>query len=330
METVSPGSAISPDDAWLLLSAVAAHVAETAGVRALILKGPVLSEFGLRSERQSYDLDVLVPRDELSDFLVAMRKAGFHNTDSDDIWHDLASHSVGLASAAFPLSVDAHYDFPGLLGDQAEWFDSLWRDRVFVEVAGVSCSVPSPSDSVILMALHDLRTPVTHRLASDSLRDLASRVSSGSCAATTDEVIASAARLRALGSAGRFLAQLAEGVAAPHLEVPRTRLFLWRVRVALGGRLLGVALERIALTGPRRGVLLLARAVWPSADDIRGALPPNARGTGTLAGYRLMRLVRGVTTGGRKARRQRSADTIRARQGHERGVLRAGERGEAS
>jgi hypothetical protein len=137
--------------------AVLAQVAEDVGVRMLAIKGPILALQGLRTPRQSVDIDVLVEPAGFAALTDGLTAIGWRDDHTYDTVTLMPQHSVNHRHPHWPIEVDVHHWFPGFLADPAEVFDVLWSRRVDVELAHRPLPAPDPVAHAALSALHYLR-----------------------------------------------------------------------------------------------------------------------------------------------------------------------------
>lgn len=191
--------------------ALVLRVAEVAGCRALAIKGPVLAAQGLREERLSVDIDVLVDPAGLGAVQEALEAIGWHDDGFYDTPGIVPWHSVNHRHPQWPCEVDLHHWFPGFLGDPAEVFEVLWRRRQSVRLAHRDLAAPDPVAHAALIALHHLRDG-TDAYKQELLDDLAVVV-----AGWTPEQRADLAHVAADTGASHALAPFLRRVGCPEL-----------------------------------------------------------------------------------------------------------------
>ncbi len=129
---------------------------ERAGVRSLAIKGPAFVELGVRQRRTSNDIDLLVHPSDRARATTALEEAGWSIISHwfppalDDIIYSTTFHH-----ALFPVSLDLHHQFSGLLAKDA--FDQLWARRREVEVARQGITTVSLADALITEALNSMK-----------------------------------------------------------------------------------------------------------------------------------------------------------------------------
>jgi hypothetical protein len=154
-------TALALEEAVELGYALIARVAETAGVRALGVKGPILAIQGLREPTQSVDVDVLVDPNQFDAMRSALEAVAWHDGGFHDTALIVPLHSVMHRHPLWPIEVDVHCWFPGLLGDPADVFEVLWDRRTTVRIAHASVPAPDRVAHAALAALHYLRDAAT-------------------------------------------------------------------------------------------------------------------------------------------------------------------------
>ncbi|GHD04417.1 nucleotidyltransferase family protein [Zhihengliuella salsuginis] len=143
-------------EAIQLSAALVFDLAERRGLRAVILKGPPATELGVRSERPSSDIDLLVDRDDIAPLIDGLEDLGWlERPTTHDGEHPL--HSVTLYHPNWPADIDIHHSYPGCEVGQLAAFDALWarrRPTVMGERTVLGLDVTA---TVLVQALHALR-----------------------------------------------------------------------------------------------------------------------------------------------------------------------------
>lgn len=212
-----------------LLHALVARAAASANVRALAIKGPALALQGLRVERTSADVDVMISPSEMDDFLDKMFAIGWHNSPTRTAPRVVPSHSLDLVHERWPISIDVHHQFPGFLADPTSVFEVLWTRRATLQMAEVPVPVADPCSQAALVALHLLRDP-WFASTSELLTDLRVRTLDVLSHDDLEELAHLAAMTGAAMTMAPFLEAL--GIEAPQdrtAEKP-TRLAQWEMR----------------------------------------------------------------------------------------------------
>ncbi len=163
----SPRDQLTHREAIPLCTVVVLGILDAVGVRALPIKGAGFIALGLRSDRQSSDVDVLVAPDGAEVALRALADAGWRDWLPAPLTQPFGnSHSLTLEHDVWPCSLDLHVTFPGLLAPPAVSFDALWAGRTTVDIAHRAVEVPCRPHALALEVLHSLRdTPATQETA---------------------------------------------------------------------------------------------------------------------------------------------------------------------
>ena len=284
----------SLEEAAPLVHAIVSTAAEAAGIRALAIKGPALVAQGLREQRLSADVDVLVhPRDHAA-IVAALGRLGWHPAVTTTNARVLPRHSADLVSENWPVSLDVHHYFPGFLEDAGQAFDCLWSRHDTVELAGVDVPVCDRIAHAALYALHmlrdqpgDLLSAEFHALVSRAItfRD-AEREDLASLAATTG----------ATGTLRPFLAAL--GIAPPAQSNPdqAAALAQWQLRRRSGS--FDGWLAELRRTSPLRWPSLVWHALVLTEEELL-AYHGSGRDVSTNR-LRWERVVRGAELAGRR------------------------------
>lgn len=154
---------LSQRDAVALAHALVAEAAQRSGVRAVVIKGPVAATYGLRRDRVSADVDVLVEPQGVAILKDELVRRGWHPPVERSVPRVLEQHSITLVNDVWPCSIDVHRSFPGLFADPEVTFDVLWRGRTVVQMGHLPISAPSRAGMAVILALHSLRSPTEVR-----------------------------------------------------------------------------------------------------------------------------------------------------------------------
>ena len=146
-----------------------ARVAEDAGVRALMIKGPVSPMYGLPRKRQSLDVDCLVEPDGFEKLLSALAVLGWSAEPTTGGATLLTTYSITLNHSVWPITLDVHRYFPGFLVSPTEVFNKLYERHTIAPLAGTAVVVPDASSAVLIRLLHLARDPVKNLHSIDSL-----------------------------------------------------------------------------------------------------------------------------------------------------------------
>jgi hypothetical protein len=223
-----PDSAIetqlSIPEGVLLCHALVSRVAESLGIRAFFIKGPVSVIQGLRQQKTSNDVDVFVAPSSLEQMLQGLRERGWRERPVDPDSMTFPKHAVTLNHPQWPCCIDVHFRFPGMESLATDCFEVMWTGTDHLDLAGQELRVSSKVLGVLILALHSLRAP--HLPASrhelDFLTHLTERQSLAS------DVLEIAKATDSLAAVRPFLEDLLPETAMPNWPQPSTE---WRNRV---------------------------------------------------------------------------------------------------
>lgn len=128
-----------------------------AGIRSLVIKGPAFVVLGVRKPKQSNDVDLLIEPDGQGRAHAALAQAGWTVISPwvprqlDDV-----VHSKTYSHPQFPVTVDVHHAFSGLLAS-GRAFDAVWRSRDYALVAHCSVETPSVEHALVIEALNRIK-----------------------------------------------------------------------------------------------------------------------------------------------------------------------------
>lgn len=272
--------------------------------RLLVIKGASLTQHALRSPRESADLDILSPPDEVLRSVEALTQHGWRPYAVDTTAHVIPIHSVTLVHERWPLELDLHHRFPGFLADPQEVFDAFWERRQPLEQAHQTVFMPDRNSSVLIAALHYERSPQMHE---DSLTDLRQRAAGLLSPADLTDLAELAARTGCADTLRDFL----DSLGAPPIGVGTSdpdELAAWNL-YRTGGRVTGLAwLEELRRKPWHQRPRVLWHAVMFTEDELRFKFPdaPAGRRGIWLARYwRLRQAVKALPEARRVMRAQR-------------------------
>jgi hypothetical protein len=157
-----------------LAHAMVDRIAVDHGIRALLIKGPVLELQGLRQPRQSGDVDVMCEPSRVDELTDALQHLGWEVFNEDPVTpRVLPAHGYAYTHERWPCAIDLHRTFPGFFAPAEDVFDALWSHRTSVELAGQSVTCTDIIASAAVHGLHLLREPLLELSESD-LDDLVS------------------------------------------------------------------------------------------------------------------------------------------------------------
>lgn len=260
---LSLATAVELGHAWLQA------LADRAGIRALFIKGPALHRHGLRPHRTSGDIDVLVDPAAFDELCDAVIGAGWRERGSTVLGRHMGKHSRTFLHDRWPCDIDVHRFYPGMLAPPEVTFEHLWARRTLMDFAHRDCVVPDRTGSFLILALHSMRgtdrQPRHEEELANLLRLELTRIER--------QDIADLARLT--GSAETLAPVLsALGISAgdDSSAVDPAQVRAWRERVdARSGAYFWISAFRRASIRERSQIV--RAAVWPSAADLRLALP---------------------------------------------------------
>lgn len=280
------------DDAVALATGLSQHIAQQAGIRALVIKGPLAAEQRLREPRVSHDVDLLVEPDRFGDLMTAFEQYGWIARPAPDFPILLDLHSRTLVHPQWNCDIDVHHYWPGFLGDPQQTFEQLWHRRQTMTIANVPVETTGAADSALVLALHFLREAGHTAAGSRKLSDyqyLLDRVRQDESLA--EAVLASCVDTDATQTARPFLIEL--GFTVPEERNPSEQLRRWNLNVHARHRMTGwlLQLREVSMWQKPRVVM---RAVFPSADELRAIDPAIGRGAASVVAGWWRRFVRGV------------------------------------
>ena len=283
-----------------LLHALMARVAERAGIRVLFIKGPILAMQGLRPERPSVDVDVLVDPARFEEAQAVLRSLGWRIEVVSTGAHIMTFHSKTYRHASWPCEIDVHDRFPGFLADPQVVFEALWERRTSAEIAG--CDIPCPDvlGNTTVAALHALRDPSFEKSRRD-LDFMAETLSARLDAAGLGEL----ARLAEATGAADTLRPFLDRLGAPRVGVgstPVADLHAWQLRTHSSGVKTVSWVYQLRQAPMRQRLPLLWHALILTEAEIRRAQPDAAPGALGLLGARVRRLRWGLKDLPRAAR----------------------------
>lgn len=241
------------------------RLADDLQVRVLFIKGPALTQQGLRKPRVSSDIDVLVESRRFDDFCAAVIDRGWQPRRLPPLARYTTTHSKTFSHPSWPCDVDIHSLYPGMLAPPQVAFEALWAARELVPFARQPCAVPSRMGNALILILHSLRgINGQHRHAEELKHVLA--------AALSPKERAELARLARLTGAELTLQDVASDLGlnlrAEIDDSTSEQLRRWRTRIRFSSTnaYAWLAALRESEGDDRRH--LLVSAVWPSRADL--------------------------------------------------------------
>src|SRR5512139_1177657 len=285
-------TSVRTDEAVFLLHALVERVAEDAGIRVLFIKGPILAMQGLRPERPSVDVDVLVDPARFEEMQERLRGYGWRIDVPSTGAHVMTFHSKAYRHDNWPCEIDVHDRFPGFFADPQEVFEQLWARHTTATIAGREVPCPDVLGNAAIAALHALRDPTYER----SRRDLA--YMAGALGETLDDAgLHDLAELAAATGAADTMRPFLDELGAPRIGVGSTAqkdLQAWRIRTHSSGVKTVPYLYQLQHAPKRRWLPILWHALVLTEAEIRKAQPDAEPGGLGLLRARLRRLRWGV------------------------------------
>lgn len=287
----APSTLLRIDESVDLGHAWVQSIADQNDVRIIFIKGPSLYHHGLREQRLSADVDVLVEPARFDDLCRVLNGLGWKSRPSLFIDEINATHSVTFIHDQWPCDIDLHHRFPGFLATPDEVFEALWERRERMQLAHQWCQVQDRISGILLLALHSIRGAQSQPRHSQELAHLLSiPLSPRERASIADLAVrtGSAATLAHVLSDLKIAVDAAETISDPLM------LRAWRERIDAGseGAYPWLLALRKAPWRARPGIVW--RSLWPSRQDLLVANPSTSDTASGRAEARLSRLHRGA------------------------------------
>lgn len=293
---------LSLDTADALLTAWAQELAERIGVDALLLKGRTLSYHRLREAHVSSDVDLLVDPRRFEEYCDSLIAAGWSELPSTFVTEFFTLHSRTFARSGWPNSLDIHRFFPGFLSDPTEVFDRLWARREYMNIAHRACVIADRTSSVLILALHSLRSTKKnerHR------RELEKLVQERVEPHEIDDIVALATETGSLAPLYEVLVALGANLKLEP-DVFMTSSFRdWQQIVAESNGAPANWHRVVQRASWRQKPRVIFRAFWPSTRDLMRSYPNESRNAYGRTRLRLARLTRGIRSMLRSRRTER-------------------------
>jgi hypothetical protein len=282
--------ALRPTESVPLLSAWVSRLAARSGVRALVIKGPLMAVQGLRRERDSGDVDLWVDPSRWEEFGGLLEGYGWSRVQNDRPGI-LPDHARTMRHERWACELDLHDRFPGFFADPADVFDRLWELRTHERLAGAEVTTATRAGNAAVLALHllrDLRPGAVH----DEYAFLI-EVTKGF---TAEEQLVLRELVASCG-ANETLAPFLDATGLtplPGLVVPTRDLDDWTLLTRTRGAPTVYWLHRISRTPWWRWPGLIWRSFWMTDQQIRSEDPDAGTSAWAMLRFRLRRLRRGV------------------------------------
>lgn len=285
---------LSLEEGVELGNALVSSMASSIDVRVLLIKGAALQDYGLRAPHQSTDIDALVDPIGFDRFCQALVANGWQIRPRTFIHAHYAPHSETFQHPLWPCDIDVHRYFPGFLAPAETAFDELWGRRQPRAFAHTVCSVPDRDSSLLILALHSLRSTKDdprHQAELDGLYAPA-----GLDSTSRADLLDLARRTGCVQTLSSVLGKIGIDTSGEPPAPDSDALRRWEIRVRAGGRGAHFWLLALADAPPRARLRLLWRAFWPTREDLEISRPWLPDSFGARFRARLMRLTWGLST----------------------------------
>lgn len=282
---------LEPSESVPLLTAWVSRLAVDTGIRALIIKGPLMAVQGLRPTRESGDVDLWVDPAQVDRYFALLESHGWAGVVNDRP-SILPPHARTLRHESWACELDLHDRFPGFFADRFEVFERLWELRTVASLAAVPVTTLARSGNAVVLALHLLRDLRAGRPANE-FRFLVDSVSGFTPAErrTMTELVAACGANETMAP---FL-EAGDLVPLPSRAASIRDLDDWHLLTQTHGAPTVYWLHRLSRTPWRRRPALLWRAFWLSDVQIRDEAGAEVTAWAMLRA-RLRRLRRGLRT----------------------------------
>lgn len=251
-------------DACALATSWVCSLAADLHIRILVIKGESLNHYGLRPQRASADVDVLVDPQHFDSLCSVLESAGWHQRAQTEVGAVWAAHSVTYLNATWPCDIDVHRYFPGFLADPSDTFEHLWATQETMTIAHRDIPIPGRAASILISGLHLLRSGA----AKDDELEFRALCQTQLDQDQRDELLALAEDTGSIESAKEVLVELGirDEDYPPRRDSPELRA--WRAHIdadSSGAFYWLLLLER---TPPSERLGMLRRALWPPREAL--------------------------------------------------------------
>jgi hypothetical protein len=156
-------SSLTSAEAVPLGSALVSFLAKNAGIRAMLIKGLIVEQLGLRPPRLYADIDVLVDPRRFDDFVAELAAVGWRERIHLWLFDKIDEHSMTLIHDNWPIDIDVHRYYPGFLATPERVFDALWEHRQEFAIADQPVVGTNEVAAASVLGLHALRYLHTER-----------------------------------------------------------------------------------------------------------------------------------------------------------------------
>lgn len=259
------------------------QIARANGIRALAIKGPVSRAYGLRVSAESVDADLIVEPSRTVELVGALNELGWsqRRVSTPSI---IPRHAIQLRHARWPIELDLHHRFPGVLADPAKAFEQFWERRAEFEMAGASILAADLVVSTLLTGLHAQRSTRVAALEWSTFVQRSQEL------LNTDQKLEFAALARSTDSAWALASLINALVGSDEPEV--TPSYDWWVQSRFGGAPVVPWVYTLSRTRRREWFRVLIQACWQPSDEVRQAQNSPDLGGIAMIRARILRLAR--------------------------------------
>ena len=282
---IAPSASAARAIRLLEIDRVTAEVVDAlgrAGVRSILLKGPVLARwlFDDASERGYVDCDLLVADDRMDSATDVLSELGFRRS-ALELPNDWPRHALVFTRSG--VSVDLHRSLVGARVAPAEVWRELGSDTTSIRVGGADVEVLSPPARALVVALHAAKDGGRVEKVDGDLQRALDRLPME----TWFRASALARRLRASQALAVGLRRLPDGaVLAERLGLPTSVTPDLALRAGHVPPLATGIQWLVTSRGMNGKLSLVLRKIFPPADFLRAWTPLARRGwPGLLAAY---------------------------------------------
>jgi hypothetical protein len=288
---VGQGPGLTPHESVPLLTAWVSRLGGDLGVRTLVIKGPLMSNQGLRPERASSDVDVWVDPSRFGELVVTLEGFGWRSVYSDERHTILPQHSATLRHERWACELDVHDRIPGFFADPGEAFELFWTRRTSGELAHAEVLTSDPVGNAAILAVNLLRAhqPGSETTDLELLADVVRAFDAEQQSAFAGVVAASGAN----DTVAPFLRLTGIPAAAGPSASPQ-ELEAWRVLVTTQHAPSTEWMVALRRARPRAWPSLIWRAFWLNEAEIRLVEPQAPPGQWGLFRARCHRAWRGL------------------------------------
>lgn len=286
--TLSTAEAIDLLHAWIQ------NLADSHAIRVIFIKGPSLHRLGLRGERVSTDVDVLIEPAKFDEFCTLLEDDGWTERAAAVLGKTGLHHAYSVRKNGWPCDIDVHSYFPGFLAKPPVVFEALWQHRSQLDFAHRPCTILDRPAAALILALHSLRSLDIAR----QTRDYDQLIHSDFTRVELAQMVELARQTESTASLVKFFEDLdlpsemfSPSVISNHTDEHRLRE--WRMQTE-AGRGLGAyyGFHRFWVAPWRKKPAILRLTLWPSNTDLQNIYPELP--TDSMNAFRQQRLWKGI------------------------------------